>query len=98
MTAWRFSRLVRVRWKNRRTRRVRTFVAGVCAHNEQDAIEIGDCVVGCMIPRNLPLNIAIEVAVLDREARQADMHAADTFWERVDAYQMGAPEPKRLKG
>jgi hypothetical protein len=93
---WRNSRLVRVRWKNRRTLRVRSFVAGVLAHDERDAAEIADCIVGCMVPVNLPLNIAYETAVLDREARVADGHAEATVWERFDAYQVGQVETKRL--
>lgn len=93
---WRHSRLVRVRWKNRRTLRVRSFVAGVLAENYEHAGEIADCIVGCMVPPNMPLNIAYETATLDREARVQDGHHKDTVWERFDAYQIGQVEPKRL--
>ena len=92
---WRHPRLVRVRWKNRRTQRVRSFVAFVTARDMEQARDIADCIVGCMIVPSLPVNIAYETAVLDREARTADQHAKDTFWERFDEYAIGVEKQRK---
>lgn len=67
------------------------------ARDQEHAYEIAECIVGCMVPPNLPLNVVYETAILEREARVTDAHAEETFWERFDGYMLGADPVRKAR-
>jgi len=83
---WQHQRLVRVRWANRRTHKVRLFVAGICARDLQHAYQIADCVIGCMVPPSLPLDVKYQTAILSRNPTQEDLHSSRTVWETFETF------------
>jgi hypothetical protein len=95
---WKHSRLVRVRWVDRRSKRTRKFVAGVLARDQEHAYDIAECVVGCMVPPSLQLDVTYSTAILDREARVADAHSEYTPWEVFERYSQGVKALPKERG
>lgn len=85
ISAFRFPQLVRAVWTHPDTRRKRAFVAGVLAFDYDHALDICDCIVGCMVPqvKGCKFEVKFQTAELDREARLQDGHDAATPWRTL---------------
>ena len=95
-----YPRLVRVVWKHRQTRAWRAFVASNFAYDVEHARDIGEAILIAMVPCTQPLNIAMQVAVLGRQATRADATNQETPWESFYSEalnQRALPAPKAGK-
>ena len=94
-----FQQLVRVRWLMHDAAKGSRFTAHILAENEEEALEIGACIVGCMIPPRARCVILLQTAGLGRPATRADMHNNALPWETLDKWEQNAPaKVRRIAG